>query len=145
MIEKRNDFAKLLEETVIPSSLSIKEQEDSYKQLQIAAEKILPQSLFRYRSCSERSISAFDKDELWVSTANCMNDGFDTRAYVDPKHKQECMDQILSVFDIQKKDFMNWIHLPDGLPPHFSQVQNIVHSLSNEAFLSILEELKKVC
>ena len=79
----RNTFAEQLYATSIPSNMPPDEQNNKLRVLQDIAHDIMPKSLFRFRECSERHIDAFDKDELWVSTADCMNDGFDTRIYND--------------------------------------------------------------
>ena len=105
MEKQRSEFIEMLNKTEVPSSASIDEQIKAYGNLQETIKKHIPQKLFRYRSCNERSISAFDKDEIWVSSADCMNDGYDTRVFIDMEKinqwKEELVKTIpdLSFFD----------------------------------------------
>ena len=69
-------FAGQLLSTSIPSNLSTIDQQKWIESLRQNAYSLLPDRLYRYRACSERSIDAFDKNELCVSTADCMNDGY---------------------------------------------------------------------
>lgn len=77
------DFKRILDETVVPSNLSFQEQAEKIENLYGCAKSMMPKSLFRYRKCDERSIDAFYNDRVWVSSADCMNDGFDARMYFD--------------------------------------------------------------
>ena len=108
MIENRNEFASILKATVVPSDLPMAVQSQRYQVLQQAAKDILPPKLYRFRSCSEYSFSAFDKDELWVSTADCMNDGFDTRIYLDAKQVNEATANMVDPGK-SKEEFFNAI------------------------------------
>ncbi len=47
--------------------------------------KITPSSLFRYRSCTENHISAFENDQLWLSKPLTFNDPHDSLLFVDKK------------------------------------------------------------
>ena len=71
----KQTFAEKLLSTTIPSNLPVIDQQKRIESLQQNAHSLLPDRLFRFRTCSERSFDAFNKDELWVSTADCMNDG----------------------------------------------------------------------
>ena len=83
----RKAFSELLYKTVIPASMPSEEQEKLYGAVEEKAKEMLPKSLFRFRSCSEQDFSAFDNDELWFSTSDCMNDGFDARICVTKEDK----------------------------------------------------------
>ena len=76
-------FEILLNETVVPSDLGDEEKIRKLEPLIDCVSSIKPSSLFKYRICSENNIDAFYKDEVWVSTASNMNDGFDGRLYFD--------------------------------------------------------------
>lgn len=79
------EFKRILEETAVPSNLPRQEQEEKIEKLYKCAKSMMPSSLFRYRKCDERSLDAFYNDRVWVSSADCMNDGFDTRMFFDKK------------------------------------------------------------
>ena len=78
-----SEFAKLLYETRIPSSLSAEEAQKKYEPVLHCISEKTPERLYRYRHCDTRSFEAFDKDQVWVSTAESMNDGFDARLFFD--------------------------------------------------------------
>ena len=129
--KKREKFAKILDSTVIPSDMHLSEQQQKYEALQNASNEILPQRLYRFRSCSELSFSAFDKDQLWVSTADCMNDGFDTRIYVDA-------DSVKARFSFltQNKDKEILLKSISGIPiaQMFPQVLEKIKSLEDNLY-----------
>lgn len=101
----RKAFSELLYTTVIPASLSKEEQERLFKKVDDSAQKLLPKSLFKYRSCSEQNINAFDKDELWFASADCMNDGFDARTFVSKEDKDYVKETFESLFKGKKIDY----------------------------------------
>ena len=76
-------FEHLLNSTIVPSNIPHEEQ------LKICAPVIayvnsnLPDRLYRFRKCSDINLEAFLKDQIWVSAAKNMNDGFDARIYFD--------------------------------------------------------------
>ena len=84
-----NEFRMILDKTIVPANLPSPEMNDRIEPLIKSAQSIMPSSLFRYRRCDERSIDAFYNDRVWVSTADCMNDGFDTRLFFDKKAIRE--------------------------------------------------------
>ena len=97
-VNKKNQkklFAQQLYTTIIPSNMSQDELINKLDTLQNAANNCLSKSLFRFRACTERSISAFYNDELWVSTSDCMNDGFDTRIYINQKELESIICNIV--------------------------------------------------
>ena len=61
MENKRSEFKKLLEETVIPEVMSYEEREPLLKPLLEYVHSITPSKLFRYRDCSETQFDAFLK------------------------------------------------------------------------------------
>ena len=79
------EFERILNETIIPSTASNEEQVEKIERLYGCAASKMPPMLFRYRKCDERSLDAFYKDKVWISTPESMNDGFDTRLFFDKK------------------------------------------------------------
>ncbi len=79
------NYRKLIENTVIPSTLSLDEKNKRYSAVTGHINPILPSKLYRFRSCTERSLSAFYNDEVWFSNGSTMNDDFDARLYYDKK------------------------------------------------------------
>ena len=87
------EFKKLLDSSIVPSSDTI--NLDKYQTIleYISANK--PSKLYRYRTCCERNFDAFYNDQIWVSTPDCMNDGFDTRLYFDKQYVEDSLDRWL--------------------------------------------------
>ena len=136
----RNIFAKQLYETVIPSNMPFDEQKEKLGALQNVANTLMPSSLFRFRTCSERHFNAFERDELWVSTADCMNDGFDTRVFVNQKEVLEQVNGKIGQFKDATQLFQS---IPDltNYPPQFKQkIEQFLKMDVNEVN-KILEEV----
>ena len=51
---------------------------NALKPLNIVLLQMIPKRLYKYRSCKDEHIFAFEKDELWLSTSDLFNDPFDT-------------------------------------------------------------------
>lgn len=85
----REEFATILYDTVVPSNLSEEAKSKKFEKIGQFVSSNLPERLFRYRRCDERSIEAFYKNQVWASTSESMNDGFDTRLYFDRKTVNE--------------------------------------------------------
>lgn len=79
------DFKKIIENTIVPMNFSVEEKTACYDKIIRCVKDILPNKLYRFRTCSERSLSAFYNDELWFSNGSTMNDDFDARLYYDKK------------------------------------------------------------
>ncbi|MCM1101978.1 MAG: DUF2971 domain-containing protein [Clostridium sp.] len=78
-------YKQLIENTIIPSTISVEEKNRRYNAVTEHVNHILPKKLYRFRNCTERTLSAFDKDELWFANGSVMNDDFDARLYYDKK------------------------------------------------------------
>lgn len=90
------EFEKILNETIVRSDIPLQEQATECEALYWYAQKNMPEKLYRYRRCDERSIDAFYHDHVWVSTATSMNDGFDARLYFDRKGCLSWRDTLIS-------------------------------------------------
>ena len=90
------EFEKILNDTVIRSDIPFQKQVSLNEKLYDYAQKNVPEKLFRYRKCTERSIDAFYRDRVWVSTSISMNDGFDARMYFDKNAIRLWRDELVS-------------------------------------------------
>lgn len=72
-------FESILNTLVIPQDKIIKSEYSDA--LSNAILEICPSTLFRYRSCNERNIAAFDEDLIYAVTPNKFNDVYDTLPY----------------------------------------------------------------
>ena len=90
------DLKKIIENTIVPINFSVEEKTACYDKIIRCVKDILPNKLYRFRTCSERSLSAFYNDELWFSNGSTMNDDFDARLYYDKKRIEKWLKSFLS-------------------------------------------------
>lgn len=74
----RNQFGQLLPSTIVPENISSEEHKRLLMPIAKALIVMLPEKLYRYRSCSTLNIDAFDKDLVYAVTADKFNDPYDT-------------------------------------------------------------------
>ena len=140
MCVNKQIFAEQLLLTCIPSNLSITDQHMRIEPLQQIANSLLPERLCRFRVCSERNFDAFDKDELWVSTADCMNDGYDTRIFVDSKEVKHQIDNFFKSYS-DKTKFINLISDLSGFPQQLIQGKEQIQALPEDDYRKIVNDL----
>lgn len=127
----RKSFAEQLLSISIPSNMPFEEQQKALEPLLKTAHDLLPDKLYRFRSCTELCIGAFDKDELWASTADCMNDGFDTRLFIDEKAVKEQLYKSLQN-NTDKASILNMLSNLENLPQPLKQVMDSIKNLSED-------------
>lgn len=93
--ENYTEYKRLIENTVIPETFSEDIKSKSYNQINGVVRQMLPSKLYRFRSCSERCMEAFYRDELWFSNGSVMNDDFDVRMYFDKKQIMRWIDSFI--------------------------------------------------
>ena len=79
----REEFAKRLDGIQIQEGTDPKILYDSVLPISDALTQMMPQSLFRYRSCTEKQIDAFQKDTIYAVSADLFNDPYDTLVRYD--------------------------------------------------------------
>lgn len=79
----RRDFKEILESIKIPSGTSANEMKGRMSPLNSALLQMAPNRMYKYRSCCKDHISAFENDQLWLSTSDLFNDPFDTLIQFD--------------------------------------------------------------
>lgn len=142
-MKERECFSEILRETIIPSNLDAYNQAIRYGKLQNVSNDILPKHLFRYRTCSELNIDAFDKDEIWASTADSMNDGFDTRIFANAQDVSKTIEKFLKK-NLYKEQLLN---IANALLPYFSQFDSVkdqLNSISENSFAELSEIFRNV-
>ena len=102
MENKRSEFKKLLEETVIPEVMSYEEREPLLKPLLEYVHSIIPQKLFRYRDCSETQFDAFYNDRIYAGNAQKFNDPYDCLIRYDKQYLYDSIKQGASKEYIRK-------------------------------------------
>ncbi len=87
----RNEFEKIIENIKISASAPKDEMDRQFQPLIQFIRKNVPEQLYKFRECTEYSIDAFEKGELWLSKASLFNDLhdslflFDKNAIIDSK------------------------------------------------------------
>lgn len=79
----RNQFGQLLRSTIVPENISSEEYKQKLMPIAEALMAMMPEKLYRYRSCSTLNIDAFDKDLVYAVTADKFNDPYDTLIQYD--------------------------------------------------------------
>lgn len=73
----RIEFKNILENTILPKDISVEERNTRLLPLSIHMCKYMPQTLYRYRECSEMNFDAFNEDKLYAVTSDKFNDPYD--------------------------------------------------------------------
>ena len=74
--------------------MPLEEQGTKLCALQSFAIADMPARLYRFRICNERNIDAFYKNQLWATTADCMNDAFDARVFFPKEEVKQYFESI---------------------------------------------------
>lgn len=81
----QQDYKEMIHSIVVPAN-SPEEFNKCYQPLIAFLQTETPEKLYRFRQCNERSIAAFDQDQLWFSPGYKMNDDFDALLHFDKEH-----------------------------------------------------------
>lgn len=84
-----NEYKNILDKTVIPISWNNEKKNNGYSEISNYILGNIPDEIYRFRNCNERSIEQFYKSQISFSVGSEMNDDFDARVYYD---KQELID-----------------------------------------------------
>ena len=98
---KRNDikeYKEILYKTVNPGFplQNICDSPNAFVKINDFLVSHIPNRLFRYRRCIERNYDALNQDQVWVSCADTMNDGFDARLFFDIDNAVAALDNMFS-------------------------------------------------
>lgn len=147
----RKGFAEILNSIEISEGCSDEILRQKMLPIGRAIQQMIPDRLFRYRSCSDINIEAFERDKVYAVTADMFNDPYDTLLRFDPRTVKQALEPLLSKdgFEGFKTALSNWRDFPDIVKQNFSEeylarVRRCVLSLANEedieAFLSRRKE-----
>ena len=140
----QEEFAKRLEGIQIQESTDPKVLYDSVLPISDALTQMMPQSLFRYRSCTEKQIDAFQKDIIYAVSADLFNDPYDTlvrydidgiKNYVNALLEPNTLVQ-LKKYLVEGNDFTN--NVKDSFP------KGMVEKIKEQILTTDFEEKKDV-
>ena len=82
----RNEFEKIIEDIRLEPNTPKEEFDSKILPLLQFISNNVPEQLFKFRECTEYSLEAFDKDELWLSKASLFNDLHDSLFFFDKSY-----------------------------------------------------------
>lgn len=91
----RNEFEKIIEHIKIAPNAPIEEVNRQFLPLIQFIGNNVPDQLYKFRGCTDYSIDAFEKDELWLSKSALFNDLHDSLFFFD---KNTILDSIEKMF-----------------------------------------------
>ena len=92
----RTEFERRLRSIVVPEGTSASDLNRMVLPLREALIDMTPESLFRYRSCKEEHIDAFEKDKIYAVPADWFNDPYDTLVRYDNEGIRRYVEDVLS-------------------------------------------------
>lgn len=131
----RKDFQELLESIKIPEGISAEDLQKSVLPLSKALMQMAPDRMFKYRTCCDDNISAFEKDQLWLATSDKFNDPFDTLIQFDKEELIRALDALSNpdVFAAFKQYFVDGGQIP-------RQVSHVVDSKEIDRLRELAKE-----
>lgn len=105
----RLNFGKLIDSIIIPEIMPSEMQQKAVCPIREAISEMMPKRLYRFRSCEDKHINAFEKDAIYAVTADSFNDPYDTllkydmegiRQYVERVMSVEGLEQLKAFFDL---------------------------------------------
>lgn len=105
----RTKYKEIISSIKIPEGTSSEKMLEMLKPLNIALIQMIPERLYKYRSCSDNHIKAFEKDEMWMSTSDLFNDPFDTLIQYDEEGLKAAIDAVSKpeIFETLTKHIAN--------------------------------------
>lgn len=85
----RENFKEILENIFLPEGISNEEMKEILLPLSKHIVDNLPSKLFRYRSCTEMNMDAFNEDKLYAVTPDKFNDPYDSLFRYDKEKLRE--------------------------------------------------------
>ena len=102
----RSEFGRLLYSVVIPDGTPSEEMAKMVLPIREAISEMMPEKLFRYRSCADMHIEAFENDAIYAVTADQFNDPYDTLLRYDMDGIRQYVEWVMSVDGLEKlKEF----------------------------------------
>ena len=98
----RFSFGNLIDSIVIPEGTPTEEMVKAVLPIREAISEMMPKSLFRFRSCDDRHIDAFEKDAIYAVTADSFNDPYDMLLRYDMEGIRQYVDYVMSMEGLEK-------------------------------------------
>ena len=115
----RIEFAKILGSVVIPEGTPPEEIDSQLRPISEALTRMIPDSLFRFRSFNDMSVGAFRDGIIYAVTADMFNDPFDTLASYDHGEIKKGMSAIMSCEGVVQ--LKEWLEKGNDFPEIIKQ------------------------
>ncbi len=146
----RKEFAKILNSVVVSEGCDTQALHQSVLPISQALVQMMPEKLFRYRGCTNKSIEAFENDKVYTVTADMFNDPYDTLLKFDVENVKKMLDSLLSkeVFNSLADFLKGGMELPDIIKQclreeDISTAKENILSLTDEADIDRILSNKK--
>ena len=97
----RDDFEKIIEPIQLNQNMPKEDfNAKSFPLIQFIRDHV-PNQLYKFRGCTEHSLDAFEKDELWLSKASLFNDPHDSLFFFDKESILKAANEMFSVENVQ--------------------------------------------
>ena len=141
----RKEFAEILNSIKVSEGCDNKILQQEVLPIYHAIHQMMPDSLFRYRSCSDANIDAFENDKVYAVTADMFNDPYDTLLRFDKEAVKQMFESLLSkeVFNAFKADLLRGMDFPEIVKRNFgeeyiAQTKEYILSLAKEEDIETL-------
>lgn len=138
-----NEYKNILDNTVIPISWDNDKQKKGYSEISNFILSNIPDEIYRFRSCNERSIEQFYNDQISFSIGSEMNDDFESRVYYD---KQGLIDWLKQgYYKIKNADISEIKRDLLKISKQFNEKSNLlfakknIEQISEEYFINTLQ------
>ena len=144
-IKELREFAEILNSIKISEGCDDKILQQEMLPISHAILQMMPNRLFRYRSCSDASVEAFVNDKVYAVTADLFNDPYDTLLRFDKDAIKQMFESLLSK-DLSngfRAALLQGIDFPDIVKQNFSkeyiaQTREYILSLAKEEDIETL-------
>lgn len=149
-MNKRAEFEKILQSTVIDNSLPTDSAREAIIRLQQWILGNLPKQLYRFRSNTDYTISALRKDQIWGSNIWEFNDPYECVPFCDFAKLQQTLDEEMSFDHVENViKILKSGEIPENVVRVFgkSAIDHLIHEVPDtynpERFRQACEGIKR--
>ena len=136
---EREEFAKRLYSTVIPEGTLSEDIQTLTRPVSEAIREMMPKSLFRFRTCNEMSVDAFQNDIIYAVTADKFNDPYDTLVRYDLEGVEKWVNTVMNTETLGQ--MKTWFSQGWDLP---SDVKHFLPTEMTEVLKAALSSIENI-
>ncbi|MCC2256080.1 DUF2971 domain-containing protein [Ruminococcus sp. CLA-AA-H200] len=140
----RNEFEKIIEDIRLEPNTPKEEFDSKILPLLQFISNNVPEQLFKFRECTEYSLDAFDKDELWLSKASLFNDLHDSLFFFDKSYILKTIEEMfssgnmLALFEALRSGQVSLEPIRQSTPDVQQRISSIISSLDAKQLTDIV-------